>query len=158
MAKFLQTQTLETLHLTNRSEQLHCFTNQVLGDQAGKIKDSSMALLLKSLTMSATQGLKHLRLEHMRLNTDANAEALGQLICGKASYLESLYFEGMFGKKKLVEQAFVHLGGMLSKESLRELFLRQGDMTDKQIYLVASAVQRNFPALRTLVCEGAYEI
>ena len=117
-----------------------------------------MATLLKSLALSATRSLKHLRLEHMRLNSDANAEFLGQLICGKANCLEYIYLEDMFGKKKHIELAFSHLSGMLSKSSLRELTLKQGDMTDKQIYLVAAAVKRDFPALQTLVFEGANEI
>ena len=46
----------------------------------------------------------------------------------------------MFGKKKHIEIAFTHLNRMLSKSSLRELTLKQGDMVDKQIYKVAAAV------------------
>ena len=65
-----------------------------------------MGELIKSLTTSASQTLKHVHLAQLKIHSNANAEALGQLLCLKAVMLETIALEGMFSNRKRTELCF----------------------------------------------------
>ena len=102
----------------------------MIGETPSKLKDSILNLLIKSLSGSASQSLHHLHLENLRVNSEANAEALGHLVERQAACLETLYLENIFGKKKLVSRALGGLGRMQSRSTLSELTLKQGDLAE----------------------------
>ena len=78
-AKFLKSQTLEKLHISNRTEFIQHYGNSAAAcyDQPTKIKDVAMAEFIKSLAPSAEESLKRLSLAHLKINSKANSEALG---------------------------------------------------------------------------------
>ena len=89
--------------------------------------------LIKSLAPSAGDSLRHLHLSNLKLNSNANAEALGQLVLQKSTKLETLCLEQMFGKRKLQDLALAGLGHMNCKDTLEVFSCKQSDMTDKQV-------------------------
>ena len=99
-----------------------------------------MGEFIKSLAMSAQNGLSYLHIAHLRVNSNANAEALGKLLCQQASSLQSLSLEQIFGKKKLFELTFASLSAMRSSDTLQDFACKQADMTDKQTLFIAKAL------------------
>lgn len=114
--------------------------------------------LIKSLAPSAEESLKHLHLAFMKLNSNANAEALGQLILQKATKLQTLCLEQMFGKRKILDLALAGLGHMKCKDTLEILICKQSDMTDKQMQHIAASLMAGYHRLKVLACEGEREI
>ena len=83
---------------------------------------------------------------------------MGQLICQKASRLQRIHFEGMFGKKKAFEQAMHGLNAMECASHLQEFTCKQPDLADAQILMIAQSLSQNYPALSKLEVEGEKEI
>ena len=53
-ARFFASQTLETLHISHRTETMTMFGNTLSVDQPNRIKDATLAEFFKSLSMSAS--------------------------------------------------------------------------------------------------------
>ena len=119
-----------------------------------------MAEFIKSLQLSAKAQLSHVHLAHMKINSNANAELLGNLIASQAINMQSLHLEQIFGKKKLFELAFAQLNALSCRSTLQEFACKQSDMTDKQVLHIANSLRgtQSFPVLKTVICEGAQEI
>ena len=139
-SRFFHTQTFDRLLLSHRTETIHQFAMGLCADTPSRIKDNAMGELIKSLSTSASQSLKHIHLAHLKIHSNANAEALGQLLSRKAVMLETIALEGMFGKRKLTDLCFQKLNRLQSKDTLEEFSCRQADMTDTQMYQIATCL------------------
>ena len=84
-----------------------------------------MGELIKSLTFVASQSLRNLHLAQLKIHSNANAEALGKLICRKAVLLERISLEQMFGKRKLFDLCFQsNMNRIACQETIREFSIR----------------------------------
>ena len=91
---------------------MRVFGQDIVADAPLKIKDVAMAELLRSLQQSAQDSLTYLSLSHTKINSNANAEALGKLISVQARWLETIQLEEVFGTKKLFGVTFGSLRSM----------------------------------------------